>query len=293
MKRICVVGGSGFLGSYVADALTRLKNEVVIYDIVESPWRSKDQKMVLGDINDLNKLKHTLEGVNVVYNFAAFADLNMAINNPLETVKANILGNVNVLEACLANGVERFMYGSTVYVHSREGGFYRCSKQAAEGYVTEYFKTYGIPYTILRYGSLYGPRSGPDNGLYKIVKKAIETKRLSYQGNSNSLREYIHVEDAASASVDALDPSFINQSVVLTGQEPMRVEELLKLLGEILDINSPIEFLDEKQSGHYVRTPYSYESNIGKKYIPSLHVDLGQGLLQLIEEIHKMKTSAT
>ena len=73
----------------------------------------------------------------------------------IETVETNILGNVHVLEACRVNNVKRFIYGSTVYVYSREGNFYRCSKQAAEGYVEEYRSAYNLDYTILRYGSLY------------------------------------------------------------------------------------------------------------------------------------------
>ena len=71
----------------------------------------------------------------------------------------------------------RYIYASTVYVYSRDGGFYRCSKQAAEHYVEEYQRSYGLDYTILRYGSLYGPRSDHRNGLYRIVKNALELGR--------------------------------------------------------------------------------------------------------------------
>jgi UDP-glucose 4-epimerase len=111
---------------------------------------------------------------------------------------------------------------------------------------------------------------------------------LRYQGSPDALREYIHVEDAARASITALGDDFRNQSVVLTGQEPMRVLELLKMLSEILGITNAIEFVDGEQTGHYVRTPYAYQPKLGRKYVLPMHVDLGQGLLQLIDEIrHK------
>jgi UDP-glucose 4-epimerase len=177
------------------------------------------------------------------------------------------------------------VYASTVYVYSREGGFYRCSKQAAEHYVEEYQRAYGLDYTILRYGSLYGPRTDDSNGLYCIVRDAIEVGKISYYGNSEAIREYIHVGDAARASVVALGEDFRNQSVVLTGHEPMRVMDLLKMLAEILGMKTEIDFRDQKLSGHYVRTPYAYQPKLGRKYTPPLHVDLGQGLLQLIEEV--------
>jgi UDP-glucose 4-epimerase len=275
--RVVVVGGSGFLGSHVADCLSDAGYSVAIYDRVPSPWQRPNQEMILGDLLDEDKLRSAIAGARAVYNFAALADLNQALDRPADTVRVNILGNK----------VKRFIYASTVYVYSREGGFYRCSKQASENYVEEYERTYGQEYTILRYGSLYGPRSDQSNGLYKIVSHAMKHGVLRYEGNSEALREYIHVEDAARASVTALGDEFRNQSVVLTGQEPMRVVELLKMLAEILALPAVVECADSVQTGHYVRTPYAYEPKLGRKYTPPLHVDLGQGLLQLIEEVRR------
>ena len=281
--RVCVIGGAGFLGSHVADQLSADGHDVVIYDLKPSPWLHSGQAMQVGDLLAFDSLQEAVKGCDAVYNFAALADLNDALDKPLETVKINVLGNVNVLEACRLQGVNRFVYASTVYVYSREGGFYRCSKQASEHYVEEYQQVYGLDYTILRYGSLYGPRADESNGLYRIVKQALETGVLRYEGSPDSLREYIHVEDAARASVAALNDDFRNQSVVLTGQEPMRVLDLLEMLAEILGLKNPVEFISGEQPGHYVRTPYAYQPKLGRKYAPPMHVDLGQGLLQLID----------
>ncbi len=282
---VSVVGGSGFLGSHVADQLSEAGHHVRIYDKVDSPWKRPDQNMIIGDLLDTDLLNKTIAGSDVVYNFAALADLEQAIGQPIETIRINILGNALVLEACRLSGVKRFVHASTVYVYSREGGFYRCSKQAAEHYVEEYQSFYNLDYTILRYGSLYGPRADSSNGLLRVVRNALETGVVTYQGSPDALREYIHVEDAARASVVALGEDFRNQSVVLTGQEPMRVSDLMKMLSEILGIAEEIEFIEGEQVGHYVRTPYAYQPKLGRKYTPPMHVDLGQGLLQLIDEI--------
>ncbi|MCG6144944.1 NAD-dependent epimerase/dehydratase family protein [Leptospira bandrabouensis] len=283
--KVLVFGGSGFLGSHVADALSDAGHEVTIFDLVKSPWLRSDQKFVSGDLLDEKIVSEIVSGFDVVYNFAALADLNQALDKPVDTIRINVLGNTYILEACRKHKVKRFIYASTVYVYSREGGFYRCSKQASESYIEEYQKCFGLDFTILRYGSLYGPRSDESNGLYRIVKSALETGRITYEGSADSLREYIHVEDAARASVVAMGEEFKNQSVVLTGQEPMRVIELLKMLAEILGRPDSVEFLEGDQVGHYVRTPYAYQPKLGRKYIPPMHVDLGQGLLQLIDEV--------
>lgn len=287
MPTACVIGGAGFLGSHVADQLSDAGYSVRIYDRAASRWLRNGQQMIVGDICELESLRAAIEGSDVVYNFAAVADLNDARDKPVQTVEVNVRGTVNALEACRSSGVKRFVYASSVYVYSREGGFYRCSKQAAEHYVEEYQNTYGLDFTILRYGSLYGPRADATNALHRIVRDALRHGRISYEGNLESIREYIHVEDAARASVAALGEEFRNQSVVLTGHQPMRVLDVLKMLEEIMGLKDAVEFRDEGYAGHYVRTPYAYLPKLGRRYAPPLHVDLGQGLLQLIDDVRQ------
>ena len=288
--KACVIGGSGFLGSHVCDHLSDAGYVVTILDQVASPWLRSDQQMLVGDLLDENLLDEAISGCAVVFNFAAIADLDRALATPIDTARVNVLGNVLVLDACRRHSVRRFMYASTVYVYSREGGFYRCSKQAAEQYVEEYQRAYGLDYTILRYGSLYGPRSDNSNGLFRIVQDAIQKGVIRYAGSPEATREYIHVEDAARASVTAVGSEFRNASVVLTGQEVMRVSDLLKMLAEILGLPDAVEFVEADYDGHYVRTPYAYQPKLGRKYVPPMHVDLGQGLLQLINELQDSNT---
>ena len=283
MSKICVIGGSGFLGSHVSDFLSSDNHEVTIFDNKESKWLRKDQNFILGSITDYNALVKALKGMDVVYNFAGLSDLDEAIKKPIETVNLNILGNVHALEASKVNKIKRFVYASSQYVNSREGGFYRCSKHSSELYVEEYKNFFD--YTLLRFGSLYGPRSGPDNGVYRIVINALKHNKISYQGNVNAIREYINVVDAAKSSVEILTKNYKNKTIVLTGQQSHRVYEVLNMLGEIIGIKGEIEFRDEVYSGHYIRTPYAYKPISGIKYVPSSYTDLGQGLLDLIHEI--------
>jgi UDP-glucose 4-epimerase len=290
MPKACVIGGAGFLGSHVADQLSQAGYSVCIFDRRESRWLSGSQQLVIGDVLDTEALTRVVAGADVVYNFAAVADLNDALDKAVQTVEINVLGNVHALEACRRNSVRRFVYASTVYVYSRQGGFYRCSKQSAEHYVEEYQRSYGLEFTILRYGSLYGPRADASNGLYRIVHDALVHGSLSYLGDPEAIREYIHVDDAARASVVALADEFRNESVVLTGHQPIRVVDLLKMLAEILGLPDAVTCRGEAYPGHYVRTPYAYQPKLGRKYAPQLHVDFGQGLLQLIDEVRTKLT---
>ena len=75
--------------------------------------------------------------------------------------------------------IKRYIFSSSIYANSSEGGFYRCSKLSAEQYIIEFGKIKKIPYTILRYGSLYGARSGFNNRVKKIIYHAKKIKNLS------------------------------------------------------------------------------------------------------------------
>ena len=198
---VTVFGGSGFIGSHVADQLSDNGYKVIIYDLNQSNWLRNNQKMIIGDLLDKDSVFKAVKNSDIVYNFAAVSDLNIAIDHPMETFSVNVLGNINILEACRKYKVKRFIYASTVYVYSREGGFYRCSKQASEQLVEEYQRTYGLDYTILRYGSIYGPRSDEQNGIYCIIRDAIKKGIVRYKGHPEAIREYIHIEDVALASV--------------------------------------------------------------------------------------------
>ena len=138
--KILVTGGSGFLGSHVADELTKKGHKVEIYDIKKSRWLKKGQKFTKGNILDYKKLEKFVKKNKIIYNFAAVSDLNDALNKPIATIDNNILGTVKILELSRKYKIKRFVYSSSLYSISTQGGFYRCSKRAAEDYIEEYQK---------------------------------------------------------------------------------------------------------------------------------------------------------
>ena len=283
--KIIVFGGAGFVGSHVADMLSDTGHEVVIFDRQESQWLRTSQKMIVGDVLDQAAILLAIEGCDAVYNFAAIGDIGEANEFPVESARTNILGNLHIIEGCAKHRVKRYVFGSTMYVYSRTGGAYRCSKQACESYIEHYHFARALEYTILRYGSLYGPRSNIRNGIHRFVHEAISKGNIEYHGSADALREYIHVYDAAKASVEILTAKFANQHVILSGNQIIRMADLFRMISEILGKKISFSFLNDGASGHYETTPYSFTPKIGIKYTPNPHIDLGQGLLMKIDEL--------
>ena len=288
MARVLVTGGSGFMGSHLVNALVERGHDVTVFDRAPSPWLPSAARMVLGELGDLSALTGVVRGHDAVYHLAGFADLNAARSRPLETVHANIVGTVNLLEAMRETGVPRFLFASTVYVYSREGGFYRCSKQACETYIDEYAASYGLRHTVLRYGSLYGPRADRSNGVHRLLYQAMTEGRIGYTGTPDDIREYIHVEDAARLSVNVMAPEFEGKAVLLTGPSALRAGDLFTMFQEILGREVVVEYrpAEGPRSGHYSVTPYAFTPKPGRKLVTTEYVDMGQGLLQMIEELH-------
>lgn len=285
--RITVFGGSGFLGSHICDKLTEAGHEVTIVDLVPSPWLLPGQRMITGSILDEQIVDEAVANADMVFNYAGIADIGEASSKPVETARINVMGNVIALEACRKAAVQRYVFASSLYVYGKSGGFYRCSKQACEIYIENYQATYNLPYTILRYGSLYGPRADRRNAIERFVYEALTTGTIKYYGAPTALREYVHVDDASTATLAILAPEFANQNIIISGNQPMRVGDLFKMIGEMLGKELAIEYEHDPDSGHYQITPYAFMPKIGRKLVPPLTVDLGQGILRVMEAEHR------
>jgi len=286
-KRVLVCGGSGFLGSHVADALTDARYQVRIFDLIQSPYLRGGQEMVIGNLMDQRAVAKAAGGCSYIYNFAGIADIDDAGNRPVDTAAFNVVGNVHALEAARQAKAKRFIFASSVYVYSESGSFYRASKQAAERFVEAYHDRYGLSYTILRYGSLYGRRADERNGIYRLLKQALEQKRITYGGTGEALREYIHVSDAAKLSVKILEEEFANRHIILSGHERMPVKTLMKMVCEMIPGGVDLKFGDQRVDPHYDITPYAFHPKIGHKLVANDYVDLGQGIMDCLADIHE------
>lgn len=291
--KVIVFGGSGFLGSHVADVLTDNGYEVVIFDLKPSPFLKKGQEMIIGDIIDKEKVIEATSGCDYIYNFSGIADMDDSLTRPADTVWFNVIGNINIMEAVLRAKAKRFIYASTIYVYSQKGGFYRCSKQASEIYIEEYNRRFGLDFNILRYGTLYGTRADGRNSVYRFLRQALEKGCISYSGSEEATREYINVRDAARLSIDILKEKYRNQHIIVSGHNSMKFKELVLVIKEILGKDIKIEYSEKKDPDHYDYTPYSFMPKVGHKLVNHYYLDLGQGLLECLHEMTNPKKIGT
>lgn len=285
--KIIVFGGAGFLGSHVADTLTSRGHDVTVFDLKKSAYLKKGQACIVGDIMDVDLVEKSMRGREVVYNFAGIADLDKAKLDPLSTIKNNIIGNAVLLDASRKHEIKRFIFASTLYVYSKAGSFYRGSKQACELLIENYNEVYNLDFTILRFGSLYGPRADETNWIYRILKQALTEKKIVRYGDGKELREYIHVYDAARLSADVLSEEYTNQHVIISGNQQIKIKDLLVMIKEILNNKIELEFRPVANVEHYEITPYNFNPKIAKKIQGNHYVDLGQGIFNLTAEIYK------
>jgi len=282
-----ITGGSGFLGSHVADAISAAGHQAVVFDLRPSPWLRPDQTMVIGSILDPAVVEAAVTGCQAIYHLAALADINEAVHRPRETVEVNIMGTLNLLEAARQQGVERFIFSSSIYVYSNHGSFYRTTKQACEHLIHDYRERFGLNYTVLRFGSLYGVRADASNGVYRLLRQALDERRIDYVGTGDEVREYIHVLDAAGMSVDVLAPEFANQFIHLTGHERMTSRDMLYMIREIMGGNVDIRLKGIGQANHYQQTPYNYTPKLGRRLMRRTYIDLGLGLLDCLQRLDR------
>lgn len=281
-----VFGGSGFLGSHVSDVLSDVGFQVRIFDLEPSLYLRKGQEMVVGDILNRDKVFKAASGCEYIYNFAGIANLDDATTKPLDTVRLNVIGNMNIMDAALAVKAKRFIFASTIYVYSEKGGFYRCSKQATELYIEEYQRHFGLDFTILRYSTLYGTRADERNSVYRYLKAALIDGVIVCGGSGEEVRDYVHVRDAARLSVDILEEKYRNKHIIISGHHPIKYKEMMMMIREILGKDLKIEFSRKANLAHYDYTPYSFTPKIGHKLTNHLYLDMGQGLLECLQEIH-------
>lgn len=286
-KKVVVFGGCGFIGSYVVEELINNGYDVVVADLINSKYI--DEKYFKRcDILDEKSVNEIVKEADIVYNFAGFANLDDAIANPKKALELNVMGNLNILEACKNNNIKRFVYASSAYAMSDKGSFYGISKLTSEKLTEEYYKKFGLEFTIVRYGSVYGERDFHNNYIYNLLKKAIETKEINHSGDGEEIREYIHVADVAKLAVDIIKSNeFINEHIILTGVERMQRKELFNMINEILGGNLTINLNSDGYHNHYKTTPYSFLPIRSKKLTANPYIDMGQGLIDCLKDIEE------
>lgn len=297
MKRVLIIGGSGFIGSHIIDECISKEWEVVNLDTTFLYINIRRYQLDISKLGRHCYPELDFQYFDYIFHLAAVSDINECLKKPIKAIEVNIVGLGRVLERikCDCNKVkksfnhgQRFIYSSSMYVYNSNSGPYGITKRAAEELVKWYQKEHGINYTILRYGSIYGPGADDNNSMTRLIKSALKTGVISYYGTGEEVREYVHVKDLAKITVElAYTSEFENTTINLTGKAPMKASDMCYMLRDILGNEYKVEFRGEEPFNHYRVTPYKYQQEVSKGYLAKEYYDMGAGLLELITELDK------
>ncbi len=224
--KAAVVGGAGFIGSHVVDALVARGDEVVVVDDLSTGFHENlnpAARFVELDIAEpSDRLVQALRGSEVVFHPAALARVPRSVEDPVGTHEVNVTGTLRVLKAAHDSGVRRVVYSSSSSVYGDQPTLpltedmapnplnpYACQKLMGEIYARNFHRIYGLESVCLRYFNVYGPRQVME-GAYRLVigifmdqRKRGET--LTIHGDGEQTRDFTWVGDVARANLLAAD----------------------------------------------------------------------------------------
>jgi UDP-glucose 4-epimerase len=251
MARTLVIGGCGFLGSHIVDALLAKGHEVRIVDLqpipreLAVPWR--DVAYVRGDMLGTNLLAQVTQGCDYVFQYATTTIPRTSIADP-ELDNQNLIASLRLIRACASAKVEKIVFpssGGTVYgapdrlpvsedAPLRPRSPYAATKIAIEYQLGVAHRLHGMDYAVLRYGNPYGPRQSPvgDMGVvsvfFGLLRRGIPP---TLYGDGTAMKDFFFVDDAAAAAIAVLRPADEKTFNVASG-EGTRLRDLLERMGK-------------------------------------------------------------
>jgi len=303
-KRVLITGGAGFIGSTLARRLVGA-NRVVLFDnLTRDALQHTDLaahpnvELVPGDILDADALGKAAKGATHIVHMAAIAGVDSVLKSPVRTMRVNLLGTANVLEAAAANaeGLERFVDFSTSEVfgrhaykveetHETSGGSvgearwtYAVSKLAGEYLAHSYFDEMALPTAVIRPFNIYGPNQVGSGAIHHFTVRGLAGDDLIIHGDGSQIRAWCYIDDIVAAVLEILEsPAAVGQafnignprSVCTTYDLALRIKRLTG--GRSALVFRPLHYSDVE-----IRIPDITKSRELLRWEPQ--VDLDEGL---------------
>lgn len=264
MSKILVTGGCGFIGPHIVESLIKRGHNIAVIDNLSTGKRENIpsdvkfyQRDITEDINDIFEI----EKPEIVIHTAAQTMLRESLKDPILDAKSNVLGTINVLEACRKNNIKKLIYTSTGGARVGEPEYlpvdekhpvkplapYGVSKHTAEHYVEMYNKVYGLNYLIFCFGNVYGPRDNPETKrvIPVFIDKILKGEAPTIFGDGNQTRDFIYVEDLVEFIVDNLESNPEHKLFYLANGKQKSINEVFNILKELSDFPNQPNYIGE------------------------------------------------
>jgi dTDP-glucose 4,6-dehydratase len=306
-KQILLTGGAGFIGSQIAKRLIS-DNRLLLFDNLHrdalqyTDLRSHaNVETVQGDVMDRDAVFAAARGCDIVLHLAAIAGVDTVMGMPTKTLKVNLLGTLNALDAAVEAGVQKFIdfstsevFGSHVYMAEEHDSTalgvvgesrwtYAVSKLAAEHLVHAYHKEYDLPTVTVRPFNVYGPQQVGIGAIHTFVVDAIRGRDLVIHGDGNQIRAWCYVDDMVDGTLLCLEKDEAVGHVFNIGNPrgTVTVANLAHLVRRLCNSESRIVYGYKDYVDIELRIPSIKKAQNMLGYSPK--VDLEEGLLRTIE----------
>ena len=311
-KNILVIGGAGFIGSFVVSELLKTKvGKVIIYDNFARGKESNlmdsltDPRCEIypngGDVRDIDTLNDAMKGCDAVVHLAAMWLLHCK-DFPRTAFHVNIEGTFNVLEACVQNNIKRLVYSSSASVYGdaaevpmtenhpfNNKNFYGASKIAGEAMCRAYYDRYGLSYVGLRYMNVYGPhqdQTAAYTGVIPIMLNKIDTKEApTINGDGTQAYDFIDVEDVARCNVLALEADAVDEFYNVGTGVQTSIKELCDTILDLKQSNLKVTYnpYSEDDARRLVQNRIGCPKKASSDLDFTYKYDLRTGLQRLID----------
>ena len=258
MKKVLITGGTGFIGSHLAEYPINKKFKVTVFDRYNPNYnlgnlqnsQLKDKiKFIFGDIRDYDSTNRAIKDNDIIIHLAALIGIPYSYFSPLAYVKTNIEGTYNVLESVKSNKKKKVIitstsevYGTAEYTPIDEKhplnpqSPYSASKIAADNLALSYYYSFKTPVTLIRPFNTFGPRQSERAIIPSIINQILRSKDNSISlGNLYPRREFNFVEDVCEGYYKALNKNNFGETINIGNGYDISIKELVKLISQIMD----------------------------------------------------------
>jgi UDP-glucose 4-epimerase len=281
-KRVLITGGAGFIGSTLAGRLLD-RNYVTVFDnlsrnsLKDRPFRNhKNLVVVEGDILDFEAVCRAASGADIIVHCAAIAGIDTVIRKPVATMRVNMIGSANVLEAAArAGGCSRVVCFSTSEVFGQQAfrssetdktvmgkvgearWTYAVSKLAEEHLAIAYYQEMGLPTTVVRPFNVYGPGQVGEGALMTFVVRALRDEPLEIHGDGTQIRAWCYVDDMIDGVLLCMEhPSALGETFNIGNQRAVvTIYGLANTVIRVLGSRSPVVFVRKDYTDVELRIP--------------------------------------